>query len=267
MEILEYLPELLLAGAIAGFFAGLLGIGGGVVTIPALFTVFAEVGVPLEWRMHAAIGTSLAVIVATNLSSVYAHHKKSGVDWGIVKDWWFFVAAGALGGSFFAKTLKTDELIYFFATLLAILALKMLVPLDRFKLGQLLPTGLQRFISPAIIGFFSSVMGIGGGSFSVPYLTLYNVPIHRAVGTAALIGLVISISGGLGYLFEGLDVAGLPSGMMGFIHVESMVVVAVAAVLLAPLGAKAAHALPKSALSIIFGLFLVMAAVRMLSAV
>jgi len=267
MEFLEYVPELLVAGAVAGFFAGLLGIGGGVVTIPALFTVFASVGVPIEWRMHAAIGTSLAVIVVTNMSSVYAHHRKGSVDWHIVKGWWIFVALGAVGGSVFAKGLKTDTLIYFFASLLALLAVKMLLPLERLKLGQTLPTNPLRGLSPALIGFFSSLMGIGGGSFSVPYLTLYNVPIHRAVGTAALIGLVISVSGGMGFLAEGLNVDALPSGMLGFIHVQSMIVVALAAAIFAPLGAKAAHALPKPALSIIFGLFLVAAAARMLSAV
>jgi len=267
MDILVHLPALLFAGAIAGFLAGLLGIGGGVVTIPALFLVFGEVGIPHEWRMHAAIGTSLAVIVATNISSVYAHHKKGGVDWHIIKDWWVFVAIGALAGSLFAKGLKTDELIYFFATLIALLAVKMFIPIDKFKLGTDLPLGMKRFISPALIGFFSAVMGIGGGSFSVPYLTLYSVPIHRAVGTAALAGLVISVSGGLGYLFGGWSVEGLPSGMAGFIHIPSMIVVAIAAVSLAPLGARAAHALPKAALSIVFGVFLIAAAARMLSAV
>jgi len=267
MEIIDHMPALLAAGAIAGFLAGLLGIGGGVVTIPALFIVFGEIGVPLEWRMHAAIGTSLAIIVATNLSSVYAHHKKGGVDWTVVKSWWFFMATGAVAGSLFAKHLKTAELIYFFAGLVALLAFKMLLPLDRYKLGTKLPSGSFRFISPGIIGFFSAVMGIGGGSFSVPYLTLYSVPIHRAVGTASLAGLVISVSGGFGYLFGGLDVAGLPANMAGFIHVPSVVVVAIAAVLLAPLGAKAAHALPKTLLSIAFGVFLIAAAVRLLSAV
>jgi len=267
MEILDHLPALLVAGAIAGFLAGLLGIGGGVVTIPALFLVFGEIGVPHEWRMHAAIGTSLAVIVATNSSSVYAHHKKGGVEWSIVRDWWVFVAVGAIAGSLFAKELKTEELIYFFATLIALLALKMFVPIEKFRLGSALPAGALRFVSPTIIGFFSAVMGIGGGSFSVPYLTLYGVSIHRAVGTASLAGLVISVSGGLGYLFGGWTVEGLPLGMAGFIHIPSMIVVAIAAVLLAPFGAKAAHALPKTALSVIFGVFLIAAAARMLSAV
>jgi uncharacterized protein len=267
LEIIDHLPALLLAGVFAGFFAGLLGIGGGVFTVPALFLVFADIGMPVEWRMHAAIGTSLVVIVSTNLSSVYAHHKRHSVDWAIVKKWALFVAVGALAGSFFAKTLKTEELVYIFAGSLAVLALKMLVPMDKIKLGEALPAGLARFISPSLIGFFSAVMGIGGGSFSVPYLTLYSVPIHRAVGTAALIGLVISISGGLGYLVGGVGAVGMPPMMIGFVHLPSVLVVSFAAVLCAPLGARAAHAMPKAALSIVFGLFLITASVRMLGAV
>lgn len=267
MEILEHLPTLLAAGAFAGFLAGLLGIGGGVITIPALFVAYGEVGIPHEWRMHIAIATSLAAIVATNSSSVYAHHKKKGVDWSVVKDWWIFVALGAAGGSIFAVGLKTAELIYFFAAVIGLLAIKMFIPIDRFKLGTALPTGPQRFISPSVIGFFSAVMGIGGGSFSVPYFTLYSMPIHRAVGTASLVGLVISISGGLGFLIGGIGVPGLPAATVGFIHIPSLIIIALAAVLLAPVGAKAAHMLPKMALSVAFGIFLLAAAARMLSSV
>lgn len=267
MTMIEHLLPLIGAGMVAGFLAGLLGIGGGIVTIPALFIVFDSLGVPIEWRMHTSIATSLAIIVATNLSSVRAHHKRGGVEWPIVKDWWWAIALGAVAGAFFAKTLKTAELIYIFAGLATLLALKMLLPLDKYKLGETLPSGLFRYLNPGIIGFFSAVMGIGGGSFSVPYLTLYNIPIQKAVGTASLIGLVISVSGGLGYLFGGLDVAGLPAGMIGFIHLPSLVIVAIAAVGCAPFGAKVAHAIPKRLLSIAFGSFLVLATIRLLMSV
>lgn len=266
-QILNHMLPLVGAGLVAGFLAGLLGIGGGVVTIPALFLVLGELGVPLEWRMHVAIATSLTIIIATNISSVWAHNRKGGVDWSIVRDWWLVVAIGAILGSYFAKTLKTVELVYFFATLAGFVAIKMMLPFDRWKLGEELPRGLGRFLSPTLIGFFSAVMGIGGGSFSVPYMTLYGVAIHRAVGTAALVGLVISVAAGLGYLFGGWNVPGLPAGMAGFIHLPSVVVVALAAVLMAPVGAKVAHRLPKAALSIVFGLFLVLATIRLVSAV
>nr|WP_281500843.1 sulfite exporter TauE/SafE family protein [Kordiimonas marina] len=253
------------AGLVAGFLAGLLGIGGGIVTIPALFIVLGKVGVPHEWRMHVAIATSLTIIIATNSSSVWAHNRKGGVAWSVVKDWWWAVALGAFAGSFFAKGLKTAELVYFFATLAGFVALKMLLPFDRWKLGDELPSGPFRYLNPGLIGFFSAVMGIGGGSFSVPYMTLYNVPIHRAVGTSALMGLVISVTAGLGYLIGGYGIAGMPAGMAGFIHLPSALVVAAAAVIMAPLGAKVAHKLPKKALSTTFGIFLVIATIRLLS--
>ena len=268
METLLILGASLIgAGLVAGFLAGLLGIGGGIVTIPVLFLLFGEIGTPVEWRMHAAIATSLAIIIATNISSVHAHNKKGGVDWDLVKGWWLVVVMGAFLGSFFAKTLKTQELVYFFATLAAFLALKMLLPFDNWKLGKQLPTGLFRYLNPAIIGFFSSVMGIGGGSFTVPYMTLYSVPIHRAVGTASLIGLFISVAGGVGYLIGGLSVDGLPEGSIGFIHLPSALGVSLAAVITAPIGAKVAHRMPRTLLSIVFGLFLIVATVRLINAV
>ena len=255
------------SGLVAGFMAGLLGIGGGIITIPVLFVLFEKIDTPLEWRMHAAIATSLAIIVATNISSVLAHHKKGGVDWDTVKNWWLVVAVGAVLGSLFATTLKTNELVYFFAILAGLLALKMLLPFEKWTLGPTLPSGIYRYANPAIIGFFSAVMGIGGGSFSVPYMTIYSVPIRRAVGTASLIGLVISVAGGLGYLVGGLNVQGLPAGSVGFIHIPYAAGIAFAAVFTAPLGAKAAHKLPRVALSVLFGLFLIVATVRLVNAV
>lgn len=266
-DIIGFVLPLLAAGAVAGFLAGLLGIGGGIVTIPALFIALEGLGVPIEWRMHTSIATSLVIIIATNSSSVYAHHKKGGVDWAIVKDWWLFILVGAVSGSFFAKTLKTTELVYIFVGLAGLLALKMLLPLDRLKAGDTLPSGVFRFINPGLIGFFSAVMGIGGGSFSVPYMTLYGIPIHRAVGTASLAGLVISVSAGAGYLIGGLSVDGLPATNFGFVNWPSALIVAIASVFFAPLGAKAAHKMPKKLLSVAFGIFLVIATYRLVSSV
>lgn len=265
--LLSYGYLLVGAGLVAGFVAGLLGVGGGFVTIPVLFVVFTEMGTPLEWRMHACIATSLAIIIATNISSANAHHKKGGVDWAIARQWGLVIAVSSVLGSFFAATLKTAELVYIFATLAAFLAIKMLLPFESWKLGTSLPGGVFRFLNPAIIGFFSAIMGIGGGSFSVPYMTLYGMPIHRAVGTSAFIGLIISVSGGLGYLLGGLGTIGLPEGSIGFIHGPTAVLVGLVSVLTAPLGAKVAHKLPKPALSIAFGIFLVVSTLRLINAV
>ena len=258
---------LIAAGLLAGFLAGLLGIGGGIVTIPVLFIVFGEIGTPEEWRMHAAIGTSLAIIIATNISSVKAHNDKGGVDWDIAKSWALVIVMGSVAGSFFATTLKTAQLVYIFATLAGFLALKMMLPFDHWKLGERLPSGVFKYLNPTIIGFFSAIMGIGGGSFSVPYMTLYSVPIHRAVGTASLIGLCISVAGALGYVVSGTTNAVLPDGFLGFVHWPSALAVAAAAVLMAPVGAKVAHKLPRPVLSVAFGLFLIVATLRLISAV
>ncbi|SDD61299.1 Uncharacterized membrane protein YfcA [Kordiimonas lacus] len=265
--ILTHLLPLIGAGLVAGFLAGLLGIGGGIVTIPVLVLVYRKVGMPEAWLMHIAIASSLTAIIATNTSSVFAHHRKQGVDWSIVKGWWFVVALGAVLGSFFAKGLKTAELVYFFATLASLVAIKMMLPFDRWKLGSELPSSKARFVAPGLIGFFSAIMGIGGGSFSVPYMTLYSVPIHKAVGTASLIGLVVSVSAGIGYLIGGWGITGLPSGMAGFIHLPSAFTVAIAAVLMAPVGAKVAHMLPRTVLSIVFGIFLVVATIKLVSGI
>ncbi|GHF28916.1 UPF0721 transmembrane protein [Kordiimonas sediminis] len=267
MELLPLVAGLFGAGLLAGFMAGLLGIGGGIVTIPALFIVFEAIDVPIEWRMHTAIATSLVIIIVTNISSIRAHHKRGGVDWDIVKDWWIVIVIGTVLGSFFAKTLKTEELIYIFASFATLLAIKMFLPLDRLKLGKALPSGPFRFLPPAFIGFISAIMGIGGGSFSVPYMTLYGVQIHRAVGTASLVGLVISVAGGFGYLIGGLGISGLPFGTIGFVNFPSAAAVGAGAVLMAPVGAMVAHKLPKNVLSVIFGLFLVLATYRLVSSI
>ncbi|WND02125.1 sulfite exporter TauE/SafE family protein [Temperatibacter marinus] len=255
------------AGVVSGFLAGLLGIGGGIVTIPVQFIIYNQLGFPQEWVMHIAIATSLGIIVATNISSVIAHHKKESVDWKVIKDWWWMLAIGAILGAHFATTLKTAMLVYIFAGLGFSLALKMLLPLDHIKLGDALPTRRPRLLPPFMIGFLSAVMGIGGGSFSVPYMTLYSVPIQKAVGTAALAGLVISVGGGLGYVVSGFSVPGLPQGTLGFLHMPSLIIIASAAVILAPLGAKVAHKLSKRALSIVFGLFIIVAVTRLILAV
>ncbi len=255
------------AGILAGFLAGLLGIGGGIITIPVLFFVFGELDTPVEWKMHAAIGTSLAIIIATNISSVRAHHKKGGVKWPLAKAWAPAVVVGTVAGSYFATTLKTIELVYTFATIAGLLAIKMMLPFDNWKLGTALPTGFFKHLNPVIIGFFSAIMGIGGGSFSVPYMTLFSVPIHTAVGTASLLGLFISVTGALGFILTGTAIAVLPVGFVGFIHWPSALIVSLTAVLMAPVGARVAHMLPKAALSLVFGIFLLIAIARMISAV
>lgn len=267
MEIFEFILPLVVGGLFSGFFGGLLGLGGGVVAVPILFAIYGELGVAFEWRMHVVIGTSLAGTVAVNITSVMTHNKKGGVDWPVVKDWAFVTVLGALAGAFFAKGLKTTELVYFFAALLMLLALKMLLPLDKYRLGDKLPSALWRFLPPGVISFFAAVMGIGGGSFSVPYMSLYGMQIHRAVGTAAALGLFISSAGAAGFVYTGLSIETGQPWMLGFVHLPTLFTLGVAAMIAAPFGATTAHKLPKPVLSAVFGLFLVVASVRMLMSV
>lgn len=263
----DILLLLIVTGLVAGFLAGLLGIGGGVVTVPAQMIIYGYLDFPSDWKMHMAVGTSLVIIVITNMSSVLAHHRRGSVDWSLAKDWCLVIAIGALLGSMVAKELKTFELVMIFAALGLLLALKMLLPLDHLRFADQLPAGRIRFIPPAVIGFLSAILGIGGGSFSVPYMTLYGTVITKAVGTASLIGIVIAVSGGAGFIINGLFVDGLPDYTLGFIHIPTLVVIALAAMVIAPLGAKIAHMLAKRTLSLIFGLFIVLAVSRMIMSV
>jgi len=268
-QLLDFIPDiitLLACGIVAGFLAGLLGIGGGLVLIPSLFVVLDGWGVGLEQRMHICIATSLVVIVFTNISSVRAHHKKAAVDWQLIRAWWLAIVLGSLLGSFAAQELDGDMLLYFFIGLIFVLALKMLLPLDSWTLGENLPTGVSGQLFPFLAGYFSAILGIGGGSFNVPYMTLYGRAVHQAVATASVCGLVIAITGGAGFLIGKPDGEGLRY-MMGYVHLPSVFALAVTAVLFAPAGAWAAHRLSKRGLSIIFGVFLVISGGRMLASV
>ena len=265
--ITDYLPVLALllaAGALAGFIAGLLGVGGGIVIIPVLYMMFDLLDVGGAWRMHMAVATSLLIIIATNLSSVRAHNRKGGVLWPIVRDWWLALVFGSVSGMMLAKQLQSDVLVFFFVALVVFIAVKMLLPLDGKLIATELPKGKKRFVAPAVIGLFSTIMGIGGGSFSVPYLTLYGVAIRQAVGTASLAGLVISVTGSFSFIIGGLGEQGLPDFSLGFIYLPAFVIIAPVSVLCAPLGATVAHKISHRALSVIFGLFLLSATTSML---
>jgi uncharacterized membrane protein YfcA len=186
---------MLATGAVAGVLAGLFGIGGGIVIVPVLETTLGFIGVDPAIRMHVAVGTSLATIIPTSISSARAHHMRKSVDVEIVRRWAVFVLLGALLGAWIASRVHSDVLAIVFATLAFLVALKMLFMPESRNLTSEVPRGPLVPAIPTAIGCFSSMMGIGGGTFSVMTLTLFNEPIHRAVGTAALFGLVISLPG------------------------------------------------------------------------
>ena len=254
---------MLATGCVAGVLAGLFGIGGGIVIVPVLETALGFIGVDPAIRMHVAVGTSLATIVPTSISSARAHHQRGAVNIDIVKRWAVFVLVGALLGAWIASLVHSRVLAIVFATLAFLVAIKMLFfPASR-NLTNELPRGALVSVIPVSIGCFSSMMGIGGGTFSVMTLTLFNEPIHRAVGTAALFGLVISVPGMLGFVAAGWGDPRLPAGSLGFVNLLGFACIAPATVLAAPLGARIAHAFSAKQLNMAFGAFLVIASLRL----
>lgn len=264
MDSLLLLGAAMLAtGCVAGVLAGLFGIGGGIVIVPVLELTLGFVGVDPAIRMHIAVATSLATIIPTSLSSARAHAKRQAVDFALVKRWAPFVLVGALLGAWIAAQLHSRALAFLFATVAVLVAAKMLLPAESRNLTDDVPRGPLVLIIPAAIGCLSSMMGIGGGTFSVMTLTMFNQPIHRAVGTAALLGLVISLPGTIGFIITGWSDARLPPGSLGYVNLLGFALIAPATVLTAPLGVKIAHAFSEKKLSMLFGAFLLVAAGRL----
>ncbi|EMG35809.1 putative permease [Desulfocurvibacter africanus PCS] len=259
MEWLVYLG----VGAGAGILAGLLGVGGGVVIVPALVFAFTGLGYPPEHIMHLALGTSLASIMFTSISSFRAHHKRGAVLWSVVKAITPGIIVGTYAGSYVASMLSTGFLKGFFVAFLYWVSIQMLLNIKP-KPKRALPGTPGMFAAGSTIGVVSSLVGIGGGSLSVPFMTLCNIPMHTAVGTSAAIGFPIAVAGAVGYLVNGLSAQGLPPMSIGYISLPALIGVAGMSVLTAPLGAKLAHALPVDKLKKIFALLLIITATRML---
>ncbi|QXF11411.1 MULTISPECIES: sulfite exporter TauE/SafE family protein [Sphingopyxis] len=255
---------MLLTGAVGGVIAGMLGVGGGIVIVPVLDLVLAALGIDSSVRMHVAVATSLATIIPTAISSSRAHEAKGAVDHDQLRRWGVAIFLGAIAGVLLASRVSGDVLSAVFGIVALLVAVKMLLPLERKHIAETMPGGVVGQAIPFAIGGISSMMGIGGGTLSVPVMTLFNVPIHRAVGTAALFGLLISAPAAVAFVVTGWHVEGLPPGSLGYVNLIGLAVIGPATFLTAPWGARIAHALSKRQLSILFGLFLTVVAVRML---
>jgi len=256
------IPLFLGVGALAGFLAGLFGVGGGVVIVPMLVLVFGRQGVGESHLMHLALGTSLASIVFTSISSFSAHHRRGAVVWDAVRRIAPGILAGTFAGAFIAARLRTGPLRVFFVAFLALVIWQLLSD-RRPEPARDLPGPAGMTAAGAGIGVVSSLVGIGGGSLSVPFLIWCNIPPHRAVGTSAAIGFPIAVAGAVGYLANGWAVPGLPPYSAGYVSLPALAGIAVASVLTAPLGARLAHALPVRGLKRAFALFLIVMAARM----
>ena len=262
-ELLPLIAILAMSGVVAGFAAGLLGVGGGIVTVPVLEYSLRFAGVPEEYRMHVAVATSLAAIIPTSISSARTHHSRGAVDWQLARSWGLAMILGAAAGSVLASHAPQAVLALVFGSVALLIAAKMLLPLDHLRVAEDAPRGAGGAVLGALIGGISAIMGIGGGTLTVPTLNLCGFPIHRAVGTAAFFGIFISIPGTIGYLLARPAVE-LPWATVGFVSLVGLAVIAPGSMLTATLGARVAHRLERRRLSQAFGLFLLVVGSRML---
>ncbi|MEH2511343.1 putative membrane protein YfcA [Nitrobacteraceae bacterium AZCC 1564] len=264
-ELLELAVLLLGTGALAGFLAGIFGIGGGAVLVPVLYECFRIAGVPLDARMPLCVGTSLAIIIPTSIRSWRAHQARGSVDMEILKRWAIPVLVGVIAGSVIARYAPERLFKFVFVAVAWSAAARLLFGREGWRLGKDLPTGFFMRVYGAIIGLLSTLMGIGGGLFANLVMTLYGRPIHQAIGTSAGLAVLISIPGALGYIYAGWPAAArfpevvalqLPFAV-GYISLIGAVLVMPTSLLVAPLGVKVAHLLSKRQLEIAFGLYLV----------
>jgi uncharacterized membrane protein YfcA len=255
------LPMLLLSGAVAGTLAGLLGIGGGVIIVPIVTLLFEGHGVPHGVAIKMALGTSLATIVVTAVSSIYTHHRKGAVDWGLFRVMGPAVFVGSLLGAWLADVIPGDALYLAFIVFLFAVSLQM--ALGRVSAHRGLPGAAGLASASTAVGVVSALMGIGGGAMHVPFLSYCGVPVKRAIATAAAVGLPLAVSATIGYIVGGLDEAGIPPGSIGYVNLPVFGGVVAASLVFAPLGATLAHKLPDLLLRRLFAALLFVLAGRM----
>jgi uncharacterized membrane protein YfcA len=260
---MEFWLLYLLTGIFAGFLAGLLGVGGGLVIVPVLTFIFTAQHFPASHILHIALGTSLASILFTSMSSLRAHHAHGAVSWQVVRGITPGILAGTLLGTVLAAQLSSNFLKGFFVLFVYYVAAQMLLNIKPRPSRQL-PGWGGMFGAGGVIGGISSLVGIGGGTLSVPFMTWCNVKMHQAIGTSAAIGFPIAAAGAVGYVLNGLGANGLPEYSLGFIYLPALAGLVLASVLTAPLGARLAHRLPVPQLKKVFAALLIVLGTRML---
>ncbi len=249
-------------GGVAGILAGLLGVGGGIVLVPAFFYLFQHLGYGGPEIMQVCLATSLATIVTTSPRSLMAHNRKGAVEWHILRTWAPGIAVGAVLGTLVVAQLRTPTLQAIFGGLALLVAGYLGLGRSHWRIAEGMPGGLGRMILSPLVGFLSVLMGIGGGSFGVPVMTLCGLSIHRAVATAAGFGLTIALPSVIGFLL--VDVSGAPPMTVGAVNLPAFAIVSLMTLITAPWGARLAHSLAPGPLRKVFALFLASVAVNML---
>ena len=239
-----------------GFFAGLFGIGGGLITVPFLFFVFEVLGIDKIYIMHLAVGTSFSIIVPTSFVSVYTHNKHKAVDVNIIKSYATFVIIGVIFGTIFAALLNTKALLLFFSIIVYLLGIYLIYLKEKVQDIQINFSLIPRIIFGFISGFISAPMGIGGAIVNVPVLKYFGYPINKAIGSAAAIGFIIALFGAIGFFVTGSFLnANLPLSI-GFINIPAFLIFVPITTIMARIGANTVHQIDKNKVTKLFGIFL-----------
>ncbi len=266
-ELTEVLPlagMLIVIGAFAGVLAGLLGVGGGIILVPAFFYAFSVLGFESDYLMQICLGTSLATIIVTSIRSVLSHNKKGAVDWDILKTWAPGIVVGAVIGFLAVSSLRSVVLQGIFGVLAMVVGLYMGFGKSGWRLGEAMPRGVKRAALSPSLGFLSVLMGIGGGSFGVPVMSLFNVPIHRAVATAAGFGVIIAVPSVIGFLLVSIPAENQLPFSIGAVNLPTFAIVIAMTLITTPYGARLAHAMDPKPLKRVFAVFLTLVALNML---
>ncbi|MDC1278313.1 sulfite exporter TauE/SafE family protein [Pelagibacteraceae bacterium] len=263
VELINLLAVLAISAAVAGFMAGLLGVGGGIIMVPALYYAFTVLDFELVTRMHLAVGTSLAIIIPTSIISTKTHMEYNAVDFKMVKSFGIFILLGVIAGTFLAVNLKTPTLVLFFSIFSFIVGLFFIFLREKLVENPKTISDLVKNISGVIIGFISVPLGIGGGSLMVPFMRTFGYDIRKSIGTAAAVGFLISLSGTITMIMGGkiIDNINTPFSV-GYINLLGFAVFVPVTMIMARLGAKAVYKIDKKLLSKIFGTFLLIVSIR-----
>ena len=262
-EIFYLLTVLAIAAAVAGFMAGLLGVGGGIIMVPALYYAFTVLDFDIITRMHLSVGTSLAIIIPTSIISTKTHMEYDAVDFKMVKSFGIFILFGVIAGTFLAVNLKTAALVLFFSIFAFIVGLFFIFLREKLLENPKEISDLVKNISGIVIGFISVPLGIGGGSLMVPFMRTFGYDIRKSIGTAAAVGFLIAVSGSITMILGGkiIDNVNTPFSI-GYINLLGFLVFVPVTTVMARLGAKAVYRIDKKLLSKIFGTFLIIVSIR-----
>lgn len=259
-----FLGAMAFAGIFGGLLAGLLGVGGGIVIVPVLYSTMVALGIGDDLAIKVAVATSLATIIVTSISSARSHAKREAVDFALLRAWGPWIFLGVVIGTALASIAKGWMMTLVFGIIAFLVAINMFMRGNSSALTSDFPNKAVKYGSGTFVGLFSAIMGIGGGTLSVPILTAFGYDIRRAVGTAAAIGLLIAIPATLGYVISGWSAADLPPFSIGYVNLIAFIALVPLTAWCAPIGARLAHALPPKILNYAFAVFLLLTAARML---